>query len=235
MAADHLLAFLVVSLVVWNQFFIFRLKSAKDSDARLRTYWLTMTSKWFVTLLLLGVVGHRTLWYAHLSTSEERWLPGSVVVAGMTVASLVAMLAPLVVVRKPEGLAALSRQIEKLSFVLPQSSRERFWWVPLSITAGVCEEILFRSFLLDYLHAGPWRLAPGLAIALACAIFGLGHLYQGSKALWRRAYWVFCFSSFFLSTGSLLLPILLHALTDLRVLLVLRAVRESAIGAPEAC
>jgi membrane protease YdiL (CAAX protease family) len=235
MAADHLLAFLVVSLVVWNQFFIFRLKRAKDSDARLRTYWLTMTSKWFVTVLVLGVMGPRTLWYAHLSTSEERWLPGSVVVAGMTVASVVAMLVPLVVVRKPEGLAALSRQIEKLSFVLPQSSRERFWWVPLSITAGVCEEILFRSFLLDYFHVGPWRVAPGLAIALACAIFGLGHLYQGLKGALAASVLGLLLFVFFLSTGSLLLPILLHALTDLRVLLVLRAVRESAISEPEAC
>jgi hypothetical protein len=38
MAADHLLAFLAGSLVAWNQFFLFRLKRAKDSDARLHTY-----------------------------------------------------------------------------------------------------------------------------------------------------------------------------------------------------
>lgn len=235
MAVVHLLALLVVLLVAWNQFFIFRLKRAKESDARLRTYWLTMTSKWIVTVLALGVMGPRTLWYAHLSPAEERWLPGRFVIAGMTIASLVAMLIPLVIVRKPAGLAALSRQIEKLSFVLPQSARERFWWVPLAITAGICEEILFRSFLLNYLHVGPWRLASAVAIALACAIFGLGHLYQGLKGAFAAGVLGFLLFVFFLSTGSLLLPIVLHALTDLRVPFVLRAVRKRAISALGIC
>ena len=194
-----------------------------------------MTSKWFVTVLVLGVMGPRALWYAHLGPSERRWLPEGFAIAGMTIASVVAMLVPLVIVRKPAALAATSRQIETLAFVLPQSARERFWWLPLSITAGVCEEILFRSFLFDYLHVGPWRLAPAIAIALPSAIFGLGHLYQGFKGALAASVLGFLLFVFFLSTGNLLLPILLHALTDLRVLLVLRAVRERAISAPEAC
>lgn len=81
----------------------------------------------------------------------------------------------------------------------------------------------------------PGGLAPGPAIAQTCAIFGLGHLYQGLKGALAASVLGLLLFVFFLSTGSLLLPILLHALTDFGVLLVLRAVRESAISAPEAC
>jgi len=232
MEAAHLLALLLIILIVGNQFLIFRLKRAKEVDARLHTYWLIMASLWLATAAAAGIMGSRTLWYVHVNPWEERWLPGNFVTMAIAIVSIAAMLAPLAMVRKPAGLAALLRQIEKLSFILPQSARERLWWALVSITAGICEEYLFRGFLLYYLHISPWKARLGFAIPLACLVFGLGHLYQGVKGAFGSAAVGFLLFLLFLGTGNLLWPMVLHALADLRVLLVLKAVRARTVSAP---
>ncbi|MFZ0523535.1 MAG: CPBP family intramembrane glutamic endopeptidase, partial [Candidatus Acidiferrales bacterium] len=53
-------------------------------------------------------------------------------------------------------------------------------------------------------------------------IFGAGHLYQGIAGVIFSAILGLIFSAIFLMTGNLLLPMILHALIDLRILLILR-------------
>ena len=48
--------------------------------------------------------------------------------------------------------------------------------------AAICEEIVFRAFLIGRLEAafgGASRLATALAVVLSSALFGLAHTYQG--------------------------------------------------------
>jgi len=214
--------FFVLLMGMWNQFLILRLKLPHGPKARLRTYWLTLSWLWLATIAAVWIMGPRALWYARLNPGEGKWVPGSLVAGLIVVISLAAMLAPVVfVARKPSAIFKLSLAVDKLRFVLPATPRERFWWALLSITAGICEECLFRSFLLQYLRADAWRLGLGGAVALACLLFSLGHLYQGIVAATGTGLLAFLFFLLFLSTGSLLIPILLHALADLRVLLFL--------------
>ena len=61
--------------------------------------------------------------------------------------------------------------------ILPQSARELIPFVALSVTAGLCEEFLYRGFAMAALsRAG---LPAGAVILLSSVIFGLAHLYQG--------------------------------------------------------
>jgi membrane protease YdiL (CAAX protease family) len=85
----------------------------------------------------------------------------------------------------------------------------------------VCEEIIFRGFLLRYLHTAPWHLTLIWAIALSSAIFGLQHLYQGIAGVLQTTVMGVLFCLIFLITGNLAVPILLHTVMDLRVLLLL--------------
>jgi membrane protease YdiL (CAAX protease family) len=54
-------------------------------------------------------------------------------------------------------------------------------WVCLSVTAGVCEEIVFRGYLQRQLTAITGRV--GIAIVGQGILFGIGHGYQGSVAV----------------------------------------------------
>ena len=117
--------------------------------------------------------------------------------------------------------------------LLPRTAVERRGFARLALTAGVCEELLYRGFLLAVVVAeapelGPWRLV--LVSALA---FAVAHTYQGVAGMLTAGVLGAGFGVLFLGTGSLLLPVLLHVLVDLRVLLLLprRAVR-TALAAP---
>jgi membrane protease YdiL (CAAX protease family) len=61
--------------------------------------------------------------------------------------------------------------------ILPQSTVELLPFLALAVTAGVCEEFLYRGFAMAVLA----RLgSPGwLAILISSILFGLAHLYQG--------------------------------------------------------
>jgi uncharacterized protein len=104
--------------------------------------------------------------------------------------------------------------------LLPRTRTERHLFALVGITAGVCEEWLYRGFLLAVVAA----LVPGLPTAglvvVAAVAFGLAHAYQGLSGVLSTGVLGGVLAAVYLQTGSLLLPVLLHAVIDLRFLLV---------------
>jgi uncharacterized protein len=232
MLPAHLLAFFLIFIAPWDQYFLMRLKRNSVPGARLRAYWHIIAWQWAAVLSALFIVGPRALWYAQVNPVDAKWIPGKLVVDGLALLSLAVILGPLVLVaRKPESRVKLGKALDKLRFFLPANARERFWWAILSVTAGICEECLFRSFLLQYLHTYPWQLALLPALIFACVIFGVAHVYQGVPGFVGTSLLGFLFFIFFLGSGNLLLPIIVHAIGDLRVLFLLRLAGTSPMEA----
>jgi len=65
-------------------------------------------------------------------------------------------------------------------------------------------------------------------LLVAAVIFGLQHLYQGAKGVGSTAVVGVLFGLLFLLSGSLILPMVLHAALDLRLLTVLRPPENSS-------
>jgi membrane protease YdiL (CAAX protease family) len=120
----------------------------------------------------------------------------------------------------------------RLDIVLPGTRAERLWACAVSVSAGVCEEVLFRGLLITAGIAAGWP--PVVAVLASSALFGLVHLYQG----WLGMVFATAFGLFaawiYLRTGSLLLPIVLHVVMDLRALVMVPAVAPPAEPATEA-
>jgi membrane protease YdiL (CAAX protease family) len=123
---------------------------------------------------------------------------------------------------------AYRRHSEGFAGLLPETAAERFAFVLLSLTAGICEESLYRGFLIRYLHDFAPALPLLLTVAAAALLFGLAHLYQGRAALFRTGIAGLAFGLLFVVTGSLIPCILLHALIDLQGVYVLRPFPEDA-------
>lgn len=122
-----------------------------------------------------------------------------------------------VVATSPEAQAKLRKQLEAqpgIRTILPSTLREARAFCGVGITAGICEEVLYRGYLLWYLLSlWPGRLA--IAAAAAVVIFGVGHAYQGARGIVHTAIAGGVAMAVYLLTGSLLAPMLLHAALDL--------------------
>ena len=105
--------------------------------------------------------------------------------------------------------------------LLPRTTAERRLFTLVGVTAGVCEEWLYRGFLLAVVAAvGGGGLPEPVLIAIGALAFGLAHAYQGLAGIVSTGVLGGVMAGLYLGTGSLLLPVVLHALIDLRFLLV---------------
>jgi membrane protease YdiL (CAAX protease family) len=121
-----------------------------------------------------------------------------------------------------------------LSPMLPTTARGRRGWASLSVMAGVTEEVTYRGLVVLTLAL----LMPGadqrVVVVLAAALFGLAHVYQGWTGVLATGMLGAVLAGLYLSTGSLLVPMVLHVLVDLRALLLVRPERTTPAEASTA-
>jgi membrane protease YdiL (CAAX protease family) len=73
-----------------------------------------------------------------------------------------------------------NRRGDELGSMLPQTGLESLLWVMTAVTAGICEEIIFRGYFQKQLVA--WTNNVSAGVLLTAIIFGSVHLYQGWKS-----------------------------------------------------
>jgi membrane protease YdiL (CAAX protease family) len=104
--------------------------------------------------------------------------------------------------------------------LLPRTTGERRLFTVVGVTAGVCEEWLYRGFFLAVVAALAGGPPTAVLVVVAAVAFGLAHAYQGVVGIVTTGLLGGIMAAVYLQTGSLLLPVLLHAVIDLRFLLV---------------
>jgi membrane protease YdiL (CAAX protease family) len=129
---------------------------------------------------------------------------------------------------RPAGRARLRRQFARTWALLPADAREHRWFRVLAVTAGVCEELLYRGFLIPYCSA---YAGPSGGALLAAAAFGLGHFYQGVSGVLKTFLVGAAAGWLYLETQSLLWPMILHSALDLQGGALGRRVRSAQSNA----
>ena len=232
MLMQHLLfVFLLIIAPAWDYYDTGRLKRNPTSQRKI-TYYRTLTAwLWMATALAIFATGFRALFFFIPAPGEIDWLTTHVWVRYLLLTVILLMAAMLLLPVVTIALKKIKKQprkyssadaLQSLSFFLPATWVERRWFVFVCITAGICEEILFRGFLLRYLHVSAFRLNLTAALLISALIFGAQHLYLGLSGVLSSFVGGLIFGVLFLLTGSLLLPMIFHAASDLRMLLILR-------------
>lgn len=237
---SHLLvAYIVLVEPIWGARTYRKLKrdiSEEDRDsgsARVRFYRLGILDEWLwvAVILLIVVLGGQAL--ADLGLELEAPSPEVLtIILAMALGASFPLLAMWARSRRSgERLGEqFERMLEPVRALLPYGRKERRLFGALSVTAGICEEILFRGFLLFYLQE-VFGTTLWVAVAVSSLIFGLCHIYQGTLAVLTTGAFGAAMAILYLFSGSLLLPIIVHALLDLRILLLHRPERGRAQAA----
>ncbi|HNP19230.1 MAG TPA: CPBP family intramembrane metalloprotease [Fulvivirga sp.] len=95
---------------------------------------------------------------------------------------------------------------------LPKTKREFNWFIILSISAGICEEIIFRLFLFEYLNENIGLL---IAFVLTNIIFALTHIGMGKQNIISSFILGLLFSAIYYFTDNIWIAILLHIAIDI--------------------
>lgn len=97
--------------------------------------------------------------------------------------------------------------------LLPQRALEVLLWIGVSMSAGFCEELVFRGYFQRQFHAYTHSL--WVAWLLQALLFGISHGYQGIEACVRIAAYGALFGLLALWRGSLRPGMMAHAGSDI--------------------
>ncbi len=110
----------------------------------------------------------------------------------------------------------LTRQeFARLGF-MPATATQFLNFTFLAVAAGVGEEIIYRGFMVTYLQEvlGTSPAAAVASLVLPALAFGLGHFYQGWRAVLKIIMMAILFGFFYLRTQTLWPLMLLHTAID---------------------
>ena len=232
---DHLFVLLVLVLIFpvggWWAYRRFLERLAREGGrALVREYRITIL--WLVCLggatLALWLAGGRDLAALGLAAPREGGASGLIV--GLAAGALIGLtLRPLGAAFSSKLAAGLRRQMAKLEAFLPKTGEQLFWGLVVSLFAGLCEELAYRGYLIPYCR---FWLPEWPALIIAALLFGFAHLYQGASGIFVTALLGLAFGFIYVETGSLALPILLHAAVDVSAMVTAWLVlRPGARGA----
>ena len=108
-----------------------------------------------------------------------------------------------------------SKFLPDFTYLLPHSGVERWLFAAVAVSAGICEEVVFRAWLLTTLH-GSLHLNGWVLVLAGAVVFGVLHLYQGFLGFISTMALALVLSGLYVGTGTLLVPIVIHVLVDLR-------------------
>lgn len=194
---------------------------AAEPELRLRFYRRGVRRQWALTAVLLAVAlltgvrpdGLGLGWRVAGASSVAGALAAAAAVSLVVVGALRWQAA-----RCPDA-AVLGQVLRRVAPLLPVGGRERRWFGMVAVTAGVCEEVVYRGFLVRYLMS-VGHLSLGAALVVSAVVFGLGHAYQGVLGMVGAGLLGYVLAQLYATTGSLWMPIVAHVLLDLRVLLL---------------
>ncbi|HEY7862569.1 MAG TPA: CPBP family intramembrane glutamic endopeptidase [Thermoanaerobaculia bacterium] len=224
---DHLLFLLMaLALPIEARREYRRLLAKASPQARRRAWKLTIAGQWGLSLGLIAWWLYQKRPLPSLGLAPIAGGAGSAFAIGAALVAVGFLVWQLVAVRKGGAAReALRSQIAPVEALLPHDAPELRLFMAVAVTAGICEELLYRGFMFWYLE----RLGGTvLAVVVSALLFGVAHVYQGVSGLWKAGIAGLATAGLRVLTGSLWVPMVLHGAVDVLGGLTAREALEPA-------
>jgi uncharacterized protein len=210
------LCLLLAGVVPFHGVFAYgRLKSGPDpvpTATKIRLYATIVVMEWILVALALAIAFRHGLGLADLGQglANER-LTLAVTALGF-VALLVLTMFNVRQIRRA-GREELESTVQRARKFVPVGRAEIAAFAVVSLTAGICEELLYRGWLVNFFGALAGSIWIGMIVA--AILFGLGHAYQGRNGIAATGVLGLVFGTMFVLVRSLVPGQVLHAAIDL--------------------
>lgn len=174
-----------------------------ESLPRTQAYVSSIVSLWILAALTLAAAWAAGYTPARIGLAGDPGTRTLLIALGLTAAGIAVLFA--------FRLAGF-REGAVLRELLPVTASDRMLFLGVSATAGICEEMVFRGFLLNALQDGTGSTV--LAVLLSSGAFGVVHAYQRPLGALRAALLGGLLAIPVLLDGSLYAAILAHTLID---------------------
>lgn len=192
----------------WGTFNAAHMRST-GADHHLALYLQTLAFEWLLVAFILW--GVRRSGASAAAVLGSRWSSPLELWRDFRVA-VIFWFVSLIALGLLSHLLGIRNQRETVRFLLPNGPAEMAIWVVLSITAGICEEAVFRGYLQRQFLAATHK--PAIAIALSAVVFGAGHIYQGYRGALLIAFYGAMFGVLAHRRNSVRPGMLAHAWQD---------------------
>lgn len=216
---NHVLFFIILVVLPTYAFFVTkRIKKTTDPLTKEKTYYKLFVIYWSSSIALMIFSSLPESYYINKLDFGLVWtilayLTGLYIIVNHVIPLFLNSFSP-------KFRAMTAADFDKKSYVFPTTDRQRYIFIIVPITVGICEEIIFRGYLFQYFQASPYGLSAILSLLLCTVIFGLGHYQQGISGIIETLILGYLLGFLYLVTGSLLLPIIIHILYDAKILYI---------------
>ncbi len=217
MVASDFLVFVFIVVALTVDHFVFWPRFIRSAEVNPRAARQTVWRSWMAMLWAMAAACIAS-WIA----TDRSWtLLGFNVVSGWRLWVTVALVLAVVVVYTPTIVKiakastaqreALRGRFGKYATMLPHTRTELARFTALSLSAGFCEELVFRGYIIWFFQS---FIGLTGAASVSCVIFALGHAYQGVGGVVKTGVMGAVFAAIVVAFGSLIPAILLHSLID---------------------
>lgn len=192
---------------------LLRRAAAGATVNRLQLYRNTLYGHWGLAFMCLSIwsVADRPWSGIGLGLEVDLWFGTAALLAVLGIAGLMMQLR-YAHSASQESIDALRKRFGNIEILIPRNGNELVRFYGLSVTAGIVEEILWRGYLIWYLGE---FMSFWAAMLVSTVGFGLAHAYQGPRHIPQVMLLSAAFAALYLLSGSVWLPMILHAAVDI--------------------
>jgi uncharacterized protein len=167
---------LILSVITALGYFSMHRAQGMQITNRLLFYLPTVIWEWLVVgYIYWGVRRHGKTFR---DIAGERWKNSLEFFRDVAIA-FVAWIAAGLILRLTANLLHANSFVDAAKRLAPQSPLEDTVWIALAVTAGICEETIFRGYFQRQFTA--WFRNRPAGVLLSAILFGAGHIYQGLR------------------------------------------------------